>query len=150
MDSTEETKKHIQRVRDLLRLVNFEMLSRASKHDKSKLESPEKEAFDEFTEKLRKCNYGSDEYKQFLKDLKPALDNHYKLNSHHPEHYENGINGMNLFDIIEMFFDWKAAGERHETGNIYKSIEHNKDRFNISKQLVDIFINTAKFMGYKE
>ena len=150
MDSTEETKKHINRVRDLLRLVNFEMLSRASKHDKSKLESPEKEAFDEFTEKLRKCNYGSDEYKQFLKDLKPALDNHYKLNSHHPEHYENGINGMNLFDIIEMFFDWKAAGERHETGNIYKSIEHNKDRFNISKQLVDIFINTAKFMGYKE
>jgi len=150
MDSTEETKKHINRVRDLLRLVNFEMLSRASNHDKSKLESPEKEAFDEFTEKLRKCNYGSDEYKQFLKDLKPALDNHYKLNSHHPEHYENGINGMNLFDIIEMFFDWKAAGERHETGNIYKSIEHNKDRFNISKQLVDIFINTAKFMGYKE
>ena len=150
MDSTEETKKHIQRVRELLRLVNFEMLSRASNHDKSKLESPEKEAFDEFTEKLRKCNYGSDEYKQFLKDLKPALDNHYKLNSHHPEHYENGINGMNLFDIIEMFFDWKAAGERHETGNIYKSIEHNKDRFNISKQLVDIFTNTAKFMGYKE
>ena len=150
MDSTEETKKHIQRVRDLLRKVNFEMLARASKHDKSKLESPEKEMFDKFTEKLRKCNYGSDEYKQFLKDLKPALDNHYKLNPHHPEHYENGINGMNLFDIIEMFIDWKAAGERHETGNIFKSIEHNKDRFNISEQLVDIFINTAKYMGYKE
>lgn len=42
-----------------------------------------------------------------------------------------------------MFFDWKAAGERHKDGNILKSIEINKDRFGMSEQLVDIFKNTA-------
>jgi len=42
----------------------------------------------------------------------------------------------------------KSAGERYENGNIYKSIEHNKDRFNISDQLIDIFTNTAKKLKY--
>lgn len=50
---------------------------------------------------------------------------------------------MCLFDLIEMFLDWKAAGERHSDGNIYKSIEHNRERFGISEQLEHIFINTA-------
>lgn len=47
-----------------------------------------------------------------------------------------------------MFFDWKAAGERHADGNIYKSIEINKDRFKLSEQTVDIFKNTAERLGY--
>ena len=64
-----------------------------SKADNSKLESPEKELFDEYTPKLKDCTYGSDEYKEFLKGLKVALDHHYANNSHHPEHYENGVNG---------------------------------------------------------
>lgn len=91
---------------------------------------------------------GSEEYKEYLKELKVALDHHYQNNSHHPEHYENGVNGFDLFDLIEMFFDWKAAGERHADGNIYKSIEINKDRFKLSEQTVDIFINTAKRLGW--
>lgn len=52
------------------------------------------------------------------------------------------------FGQKEMFFDWKAAGERHADGNIYKSIEINKDRFKLSKQTVDIFKNTAERLGY--
>lgn len=86
--------------------------------------------------------------KGYLKELKVALDSHYAKKSHHPEHYENGVNGFDLFDLIEMFFDWKAAGERHADGNIYKSIEINKDRFKLSDQIVDIFSNTANRLGY--
>ena len=148
MDSTEETQKHKNRVKELLNQASDEILNRGKNHDNSKLESPEKELFDEYTSKLGGVIYGSDQYNEFLKALKPALDHHYENNSHHPEHYENGIDGMNLFDIIELFFDWKASGERHRGGNIYESIRINKARFNISDQLEKILINTAKKKGW--
>ena len=143
-NSRKDTIKHKLRVYQLLNAVTFELKERAKKHDKSKLESPEKELFDEYTSKLAGCTYGSDEYKGYLKGLKVALDHHYKNNSHHPEFYENGVNGMDLFDLVEMVIDWKAAGERHNDGNIFKSIKINKERFGLSDQLVSILINTAK------
>ena len=55
---------------------------------------------------------------------------------------------MDLFDLIEMFFDWKAATERHNDGDINKSIEINKERFKMSDQICDIFKNTAKRLNY--
>lgn len=143
-DSKADTLLHIKRVNELLLKAASELLSRASVHDNSKLESPEKELFDEFTPKLKDCTYGSDEYKSYLEGLKVALNHHYANNSHHPEHYENGVNGFDLFDLIEMFFDWKAATERHADGDILKSIEINKERFKICDQICDIFRNTAK------
>jgi hypothetical protein len=148
-DSIQDTLKHIRRVQELLMLACGELQKRAINHDTSKLLTPEKELFDEYTPKLKDCTYGSDEYKTYLKGLKVALDHHYSVNSHHPEHYKNGVNGMDLFDIIEMFFDWKAATERHSNGDINKSIEHNKERFGMSEQLTDIFRNTSKNLGYK-
>jgi len=147
-DSKADTLLHIKRVAQLMTNASIELIRRANIHDNSKLESPEKELFDEFTPKLKGCSYGSEEYKGYLKELKVALNHHYKHNSHHPEYYENGVNGFDLFDLIEMFFDWKAAGERHADGNIYKSIEINKDRFKLSEQTVDIFTNTAKRLGW--
>ena len=147
-DSKPDTQKHILRVRKLLRICQNELKLRARLHDESKLQSPEKELFDEFTPKLAGCTYGSDEYKEYLKGLKVALDHHYAKNSHHPEHYENGVNGFDLFDLIEMFMDWKAATERHNDGDIRKSIEINKNRFNLSEQVCDIFRNTADRLGW--
>lgn len=143
-DSTNDTLLHIKRVNQLLTEGASELINRANIHDNSKLQSPEKQLFDEYTPKLKGSTYGTPEYFEMLKGLKPALDNHYAKNSHHPEHYENGVNGMDLFDLFEMFVDWKAATERHENGNIEKSIEINQKRFNLSDQVVDIFRNHAK------
>ncbi len=147
-DSAKDTLLHIKRVSELLTEAASELIRRANVHDNSKLESPEKEYFDEYTPKLAGSTYGSDEYKSFLKELKVGLDHHYAHNSHHPEHYENGIDGFDLFDLIEMFFDWKAATERHNDGNIHKSILINKERFKISDQLESILSNTAKRLNY--
>lgn len=147
-DSTQDTLKHIKRVNQLLTEAATELLRRAAVHDNSKLESPEKEYFDEFTPKLAVTTYGSDEYKEFLSQLKVGLDHHYRNNSHHPEHYEDGVNGMDLFDLIEMFLDWKAATERHNDGHIYSSININKKRFELSEQLVRILVNTADRLGW--
>jgi hypothetical protein len=104
--------------------------------------------YDEFTPKLRDSTYGSDEYKGFLKDMGAALQHHYANNSHHPEHYPNGINGMSLLDVIEMLADWKAATSRHADGDIQKSLEINKARFGISDQLAEMLANTVKELGW--
>jgi hypothetical protein len=148
-DSKSDTLLHIKRVSQLLTEAAAELIRRANVHDNSKLLSPEKELFDEFTPKLAGCTYGSDQYKEYLKELKVALDHHYAANSHHPEHYQSGVNGMDLFDLIEMFFDWKAASERHYDGNIYKSIAINKTRFALSDQLVSILENTSQRLSYR-
>lgn len=142
VDSTIETKKHIETVKEYCKNFALELIVRSMNHDKSKLGDIEKPLFDEYTPKLKNSTYGSEEYKKFLEELKPALNHHYENNSHHPEHYSNGIQGMDLFDLVEMFFDWKAASKRHEDGNLLKSIDINKERFNMSDDLVAIFKNT--------
>ncbi len=141
-----ETWAHINRVQFWLNYIIKDLMDRGNEHDQSKLTSPEVELFTELTEKLSGVSYASPEYEGFLKQLKPALDHHYAKNRHHPEHYTNGIEGMNLLDLIEMFADWKAATERHHDGNLLKSIETNAKRFNMNPQLVQIFKNTADFI----
>lgn len=145
-DSTKDTQAHIDRVAELLNQAADELCRRGSVHDQSKLTDPEKALFDEYTPKLKDCTYGSDEYKAFLAGLKPALDHHYANNSHHPEHYSEGIKGMDLFDLVEMAMDWCAAVERHNDGDIFKSLEINAERFQLSNQIVCILHNTFKRM----
>lgn len=149
MDSRPDTYKHIGTVRKYITQCVNNLLHRADIHDDSKLVSPEVEAFDELTDKLSKLDYGSKEYYDSLKqvDLKSALEHHYAKNRHHPQHYPNGIRGMTLLDITEMLCDWKAASERHETGNIIKSIQENQSRFGFSDELKEIFLNTVKELG---
>jgi hypothetical protein len=138
------TMRHIEGVRNYINRVITNLLGRAERHDQSKLESPEVEVFTEYTPKLAACTFGSEEYNTFKKEMGVALEHHYARNSHHPEHHKNGINDMTLLDLIEMLVDWKAASERHNNGNILKSIEHNGQRFEMSPQLIRIFENTAK------
>lgn len=144
-DSTKDTLEHIKKVSDYMGDAAIELINRGAAHDASKLQEPEKGYFDIETPNLKGLVYGSEEYRESCRRLKPALDHHYANNSHHPQFYENGINGMNLFDLVEMFFDWKASGERTEDGDIFKSIEINAERKGMSKQLKQIFINTANY-----
>ena len=141
-----ETLNHISGVRDLITLIVIELLKRAENHDKSKLESPELEYFTKYTKLLKDVEYESDEYKQLKEELKPALDHHFANNSHHPEHYKNGINDMNLVDIIEMLCDWKDSSSRNKGGNIRKSLEINAKKFGISDQLLKILENTVDLL----
>lgn len=149
-NSIPDTEDHIQEVRNHLSEFVSVIFSRWLDHDKSKLKSPEVEIFDEYTPKLRDCIYGSDEYKNFLKEMKVALDHHYSVNRHHPEYHENGIQDMNLADIVEMLCDWSSACKRHKTGNIFESIEINQKRFGYSDELKKILINTVPLIKTKQ
>jgi hypothetical protein len=142
MDSRLDTYKHIQAVQGFVGRVVDSLLRRQRDHDQSKLVSPEVEIFNEYTPKLATSTYGSDEYKSFLAGMKPALDHHYAANSHHPEHFVDGVRGMSLLDLTEMLCDWKAATMRHNDGDIRRSIEINQKRFGYTDELKQILLNT--------
>lgn len=145
-----ETQKHIEKVRKYIHFFTDKLYNRGVKHDATKLESPEVELFSEHTGCLKELTYNSPEYHEHLEALKPALDHHYATYRHHPEHFANGINDMNLIDLVEMIADWKAAAERQHDGNLLTSIEQNAMRFKISDQLKQILLNTAKVMDEAE
>jgi hypothetical protein len=149
--------KHIWQVRKNIFRVIVHLFWRALWHDRTKLKPECKKYFDIYTPKLAGCTYGSEEYKKYLKGLKPALDFHYKKERHHPEHFNAiahpgssdfpvTLRWMNLVEIVEMFCDWYAATKRHKDGDIIKSIEINAERFNYSRDLVDIFENTFEYI----
>lgn len=143
-DSTLDTLDHIKNVQRYILFCTNELNKRARDHDHDKIDDPvEKELFDEYTPKLKNCTYGSEEYKFYLEGLKKGLDIHYANNRHHPEHFENGMKGMNLIDLLEMICDWKAASERHADGDIFKSIEINQKRFGYSEDVKWLLRNTA-------
>jgi len=127
-----------------LRFACIELLQRSIQHDCSKLAYPELLFFTQYTERLADSTYGSDEYYQSLRDLKPVLDHHYAVNRHHPEHFPDGIVDMTLIDLLEMLCDWQASVLRHKDGDIHKSMVINKDRFGIDDQLFTILKNTLK------
>ena len=142
--SREQTLEHKRMIAHFIGEIIKELIDRMNEHDDTKLQDPEVTLFDEFTPKLAGCTYDSEEYREFLKKMKPALDHHYAHNRHHPEHFPNGVKDMDLIDLIEMLCDWKAASLRHTNGNILKSIEINQDKFEYTKELSEIFRNTVK------
>lgn len=142
-DSRPETYEHIGVVRSYITVAVKELLDRAQDHDASKLVDPERKTFDEYTPKLKHSTYGSDEYKGFLVGMGEALQHHYASNRHHPEHHVDGIVGMNLFDLVEMICDWLAAVQRHDDGDIRRSIDINQERFGYDDQVKAILHNTV-------
>lgn len=139
-----ETREHIDQVYAFLNEFRRKLKDRAEEHDESKfLDDTEAHLFAKYTDKLSDVTYDSDEYWELMDKLQPALKSHYENNRHHPNHFENGIDDMNLLDIVEMFFDWWASSKRHDDGDVKESIEKNKDRFNMSDQLARIFENTV-------
>lgn len=141
-----KTMRHIETVRNYLNAVIRVLMTRAEHHDQSKLEPPEVQIFEEYTPKLHDCTYGSDEYRAFLAEMKPAIDHHNEANRHHPEHFVNGIRGMNLIDLLEMLCDWKSATMRHNNGDILKSLEINAKRFGYGTELYHILLNTVELI----
>ena len=146
-DSRADTLAHIQGVRDNIGTFVAEMLERGRVHDASKLEEPEKSTFDRVIPQLAGLAYGSPEYEALVERARPALEHHYRRNSHHPEHYgADGVAGMDLFDLVEMVCDWMAAAERNPDDGV--RLAYNVRLFGIEPQLACILANTlARWPG---
>jgi hypothetical protein len=143
-DSRIDTYEHIAHVQRYLGNVIADLQRRALVHDASKLESPERDGYDELGWRLRGQEWGSEGYRAALSEMRPVIDHHFARNAHHPEHYPSGIQGMNLLDLVEMLCDWKGAGMRSPgtTSSLRKSIEASQERFGYSDELMEIFLNT--------
>ena len=126
----------------LLAVLIREIHKRCLTHDQSKLLTPEVELFTANVERLAFVEFGRDEYLQALRDLRPALEHHYAHNRHHPEHFERGVYGMTLIDLMEMYCDWLASSLRTKGGDIYRSFEVTKDRFGLTDDLIEVLVNT--------
>ena len=149
-DVMRDTVKHVQRVGLLLMDVTSRLQYRAIMHDASKFSEEEWASFVAATPKLASMTYGSDEYRKTLKTIQPAIKIHYSRNSHHPEHYANGIADMTLLDLMEMLCDWKAASERHNDGDLRHSIEHNAERFGYDHNMKRLLYLTAEYLGWTQ
>lgn len=147
----DQLRDHIEKVGWYLNFIQRELRQRANDHDMDKFEKDEFPRFAQFTPKLSECEYGSNQYKKYLKELQPALEKHYQVNRHHPEHFPSrGIQGMNLIDLLEMICDWFASTKRQKNGNIYQSIEINQKRFGYSNEIKEILRNTIMFLIQQE
>lgn len=145
-DCTADVLEHRRRVAFWLEFMTGDVLDwRAEHHDASKLTEPEKPYFDEYTPKLKTLEFGSEAYKQALAGLNVGLQHHYAENPHHPEHYPDGIDGMTIWDLVEMLADWMAASS---VKNAPMNLPYLQKRFNISDQLLSIIKNTLWSADY--
>lgn len=140
-----ELDKHKNLVETKLNEISDEIRLRAITHDNSKYLDDEKVWFEK-AEKYDREHF--DTYEDWLNTTKPiiapALEHHYAYNRHHPEHYKNGINDMNLIDLIEMVVDWQSSAECRNTNlDAFYSFK----RFKIEPQLQKIILNTLKFIN---
>jgi hypothetical protein len=126
----------------LIMRFSLRLIWRGLIHDNSKLCADEFVGFASVIDRLNTSTYGKPDYDQSKDMIKKTLQLHYSRNRHHPEYF-SGLNQMNFLDIIEMYFDWRAATKRHRSGNIARSINLNQERFKIADQLKDILENTA-------
>jgi hypothetical protein len=142
-DSKGATLEHISHVRTyLFRILSLIQL-RAADHDQSMLQPTEKEQLDEIVPLLAETEAGSQENKDLLDRLRPALDSHHKANSHHIEHYGN-LNGMDLVDLIEWLCDQKAASHKDKNPDVYKRLLYYYQKYDFPPQLMDMINNTVK------
>jgi hypothetical protein len=140
-DSRADTLAHIHHVRDNIDAFVREMLRRGRAHDASKFSAAEKPALDEALPLLDGVAYGSPDYQAVVDRVAPALEHHFLHNSHHPEHYGNeGVAGMDLFDVVEMVCDWMAAARRNPGDGV--RLGYNVEKFGIEPQLASIIANT--------
>ena len=134
---TEETRtlittiKHQKIVSFLLRELARQLEQRADMHDVSKWSIDEFAGFVEINRIARTHPYGSQEYKNSIKN-NPAVKWHFSRNRHHPEFHPDGVNMMSFVDIVEMTCDWVGASATYGTTDIEKVIETQKERFGLS------------------
>jgi hypothetical protein len=119
------------------------LLIRGLLHDWTKLLPDEASGFVRTIHLLRKTTYGTPAYKALLDRIRPQIELHYRRWKHHPEHHQEGIQGMSLIDLVEMYLDWKAAAKRHADGDLIRSINLNQKRFGYSDDLKKILLNES-------
>lgn len=140
----DEVLMHRNAVMSMLGFLCAEIMYHSRYHDASKLENEE-----EFSALVRlkeldiKAEYGTEEYENIRNTvLKNMIKHHHKANSHHPEFFYDGISGMTLVNLMEMFVDWCVAGLQRD-GRI--NLDAACEKYDVCPQLASVFKNTVDY-----
>ena len=135
---------HVSSIRTNLAKISSELTWRASVHDGSKLDDEQLDRYIARHQEIHPLPYVSPERDEVEAKYEDLIEAHHNEYRHHPEHFEHGIDDMNLVDVIEMLCDWAAAG-----ADIEKSLKLNSKKYCISPQLMTLLKNTIKDFGIK-
>lgn len=133
--------KHRENVKSRLLFLADELYQRAYHHDDSKLQTPEIGWLIEMDKEPR-YPYGSPEYFDKMRRWDKFFRHHYKSNRHHPDHFQDGISGMNLADLCEYIVDIISYFEELHVGEALDTVNKQADRFGLDEQLIQILKNT--------
>lgn len=137
--------EHKDGVRTAINCIIVALLERGNVHDADKL-SPEMLPCVERQLSEPHADYGSAEHAALVEKYADFRARHFAVNRHHPEHFSDGMCGMNIVDLVEMLCDWKAASDR--CGNtLERSVEINIDKYEIGEPLASILRNSAALLS---
>ena len=137
------TQGHIYNVRKLLNKFADVLKQKGETHDQSKLEEPEVYGWAAMDLEPR-YEYGSYEYYDKLRRFSEVFNHHYKVNSHHPEHFGNPEYEMTLIDMVEMLCDWFAYKQDIPIREGVELIREQCDRFGFSDTIMSLLTNTYR------
>jgi hypothetical protein len=138
-------KDHREKVAANMSVVAELIQRRGDVHDITKLMSPEVE----LARAADKClgpRKGLENRRGKCSHVDAFIAAHYcnPLNSHHPEHFENGVEDMNMIDMLEMLCDWRACC----SGNFSDTLDRGFARFKVSGPLRSLMRKTCKELGW--
>jgi len=140
---------HSSEVSENLEVFSSELRKRGLAHDRTKFQSFEFDRFLSGWEDFKKTDYGTEKYNESPDKVTEAREHHHENNRHHVGFYENGVEGMNLIDVLEMLSDWKAAARRSPNLNLEQTLDKAFDLYGIKdEQLRKVILNTFKYLGW--
>jgi hypothetical protein len=141
LSTREYVEKHKRNVSKRIQMFISLLQKRADNHDNSKLTEPEYSLWCAMDMEPR-YRYGTPEYEDKLRRFRKVFELHYKNNRHHPEHHLNGVNDMNLIDLIEMLCDFISYKEEITYTEASNMLDKQADRFNFSEEIRTLLLNT--------
>lgn len=139
---------HQLHVSNNMKRIANELRRRGVRHDNSKFSGIEATIGGMYHDDYNKinvlCPHKSD-VENYAEKTKAASTEHYKLNDHHVEHFENGLSDMNLIQLTELICDnvahFKERGYAptecvYEVGVLFKSHGASDDIISIMKNTV--------------
>ena len=142
---------HIKCVREALSIIIGNLQKRADSHDDSKFRPDELEYYSAYEKLPEGLVFGSEEYKQALKDLNvgvgtPGFLMHSNRNDHHPEYYFT-LSNMRFDAIIEMVCDWHGAMRAYGNKQDWmESVEYNISRFDFNDNQIWLIRQVAEML----
>ena len=143
-----DTIQHVSEVKENLEDILSDLRKRAEAHDRSKFADPEFSTFVSTRPEFKKANYGTPEYEAVCVKAKVGVDHHYAENRHHVGFHENGVDDMNLMDLLEMLADWKAASRRSPDLTFEDSLPRAFKKYEMDETIQRLMTNTIRYLAW--